>query len=208
MRLPDHDPDDPTSAPSELPEEIDIDRCDADGLRFSYLAVPPGPIRSHAPYAVLLWCFVCTAGLLWMSQEHWGRIPEGGPRSVMGVSALLMGALCVLIGIGIGLEILLTRITVDLNRERILVRWGWWIVAKQWEGTLDEIDGFRIDRITTQGKTNGGQRRLPRPFGTMLVAGRAIPLTPSRNRRFISAVIGLVRSKLKELRSGDREGTL
>lgn len=202
--------------PAEVPEEIRVERSDADGLRLSFPAVPPGPLRRYGPYKIGLWSLVGLAWFLWMSHRRWLAIPDGGMLSISAVLGSVVAVLALGQAVTLAALIRWSRVTIDLNRERILVRWGWSIIAKQWEDALSEIEGFRIERLTIRENSANGTRTIQRPTGTVIVAGRSVPLTPTsrlslfacyRNRTFIRAVIGLVRSKLKELRSHDRAST-
>ncbi len=136
---------------------------------------------------------------------------------MLSISAVLGSVVAVLaLGQAVTLAALIrwSRVTIDLNREQILVRWGWSIMAKQWEAP-EEIEGGFGSNASQSAKT----RRTERARSSVPLNGdcrrsfhSADPdVSPSpllfacyRNRTFIRAVIGLVRSKLKELGSHDR----
>jgi len=180
-----------------LLEGIEIARSDADGLRLSFLLVPPSFVRSHAPWMVTSWGIVLAAFMLWMTRNDWREMREG-PFTFI---PILMAVVVVFQTLAIAIVIAKGRTSIDLCREGLVVRWGWGILSKSCWTPLDRIDGFRIERATVEHRQWTRYRRYQRLAGAVIVRGRPWIISPFRNRSFSTTVLRLMHDKLTELRS-------
>lgn len=182
-----------------LLEGIETERSDPDGLRLSFLLVPPGPVRDHAPWMIASWGIVLAAFMLWMTRKDWAQTQEGPFQFI----SILMAVAVVLQTLAIALVIVRGRTTVDLCRNGLLVRWGWGILSKSCWTPLDQIDGLRVERATVEHRQWNRYRRYQRQAGAVIVRGRPWIISPFRNRSFSTTVLRLIHDKLAELRSAN-----
>lgn len=190
------DPDPPQHV---LPAGIDVERSDQDGMRFSVPLIDPGPVRRHGPWIVTGWGLIVASVLVWSAWVQ-GR-GDDGIDPLFFFIPLFMAVAAVVMTSCIALLIWKGRRTVDLDREGLLLRWGWGILSWSRWAPLDAISGFRMDRLTVGSRSGRTIHRYQRPVGAAIVHGRSWEVAFG-DRSSSIAVLRVLQAKLRELRGG------
>ncbi len=190
------DPDPPQHV---LPAGIEVERPNEDGLRFSVPLIDSGPVRRHGPWVVAGWGLIVASVLVWSAWVQ-GRGDDGIDPLFFFIPQF-MAAAVVVITSSIAILIAKGRMTVDLDREGLLIRWGWGILSTSSWAPLDAISGFRMDRLTGGNEARQTFHGYQRPVGAAIVHGRSWGVAYG-DRSSSIAVLRVLQAKLRELRGG------